>query len=66
VSNAAVAGMSEALSITPQQLSNCVAFFFIGYIVFQVPGQLFIRQIQPQNQLALAMIVWGAMTTMYV
>jgi fucose permease len=56
--------MSEQLSITPQQLSNCVAFFFIGYIVFQLPGQLFIRQLQPQNQLGLAMIVWGTMTTM--
>ncbi|KAH8705429.1 putative pantothenate transporter [Talaromyces proteolyticus] len=63
VSNAAVAGMSEQLTITSQQLSNCVAFFFIGYIVFQVPGLLFIRQIQPQNQLGLAMIVWGTMTT---
>ncbi|KAF3402848.1 High-affinity nicotinic acid transporter [Talaromyces pinophilus] len=63
VSNAAVAGMSDQLSVTPQQLSNCVAFFFIGYIVFQLPGQLFIRQLQPQNQLGLAMIVWGTMTT---
>lgn len=63
IGNAAVAGMTKELDMTSQQYSNCVAFFYIGYIVFQLPGTVFIRKIQPQYQLGIAMIGWGTATT---
>jgi fucose permease len=63
IGNAAVAGMDAELHISAHQLSQCVAFFYIGYIVFQLPGDLFIRVIGPNRQLGLAMIGWGLGTT---
>lgn len=63
ISNAAIAGMDTELRITSKQLSQCVAFFYIGYIVFQLPGNIFIRAIGPTNQLAFAMMGWGLATT---
>lgn len=64
IGNAVVAGMTQELKITPQQYSNCVSFFYIGYIVFQFPATIFIRKIQPHFQLGLAMIGWGIFTTL--
>lgn len=54
--------MTKELEMTSQQYSNCVAFFYIGYIVFQLPATIFIRKIQPQYQLGIAMIGWGMAT----
>ncbi|OKL55581.1 hypothetical protein UA08_09178 [Talaromyces atroroseus] len=64
ISNAAVAGMNDELHITAHQLSQCVAFFYIGYIVCQIPGNLFMRMIGPNIQLGCAMIGWGLGTTL--
>ncbi|KAJ5689740.1 pantothenate transporter [Penicillium macrosclerotiorum] len=36
--NASIAGMKKALHLTPSEYANAVAFFYIGYIVFQLPG----------------------------
>ena len=64
IGNAAVAGMSKDLHLTPQMLSNCSAMFFVGYIVFQLPGDLFLRVVTPPLQLALALMVWGLFTAL--
>ncbi|OQV08074.1 hypothetical protein CLAIMM_12399 [Cladophialophora immunda] len=34
------AGMKEALNLTPHKFSNVVSFFYVGYIVFQMPGDM--------------------------
>ncbi|KAJ8103705.1 putative pantothenate transporter [Lipomyces tetrasporus] len=63
ISNAAIAGMDAELHINPKKLSQCVAFFFIGYIVCQIPGNILMRAIGPNVQLGGAMIGWGLATT---
>lgn len=64
LANAAVAGMSENLHLTGKQLANCVSLFYVGYIVFQLPGDLFLRKVTPPIQLCLAMVSWGLVTTL--
>ncbi|KAK5653020.1 hypothetical protein OQA88_9306 [Cercophora sp. LCS_1] len=62
VGNAAVAGMDVDLSLTPAQLSYCVAFFYIGFMVFQLPGAILVRAITPPIQLGVACMLWGVAT----
>ncbi|KFY85767.1 hypothetical protein V500_08136 [Pseudogymnoascus sp. VKM F-4518 (FW-2643)] len=64
IGNAAVAGMNKDLKITPQQYSNCVSLFYLGYIVFELPGTIFLRKISPPIQLGVAMMGWGTCTTL--
>jgi sugar phosphate permease len=64
LANAAVAGMSEDLALTAGQLATCVSLFYVGYIVFQFPGDVLLRKITPPIQLGVAMITWGLLTTL--
>lgn len=60
---AAVAGMTEELRMSAQQLSTCVSIFYVGYIVFQLPGYLCLRLVRPPVQLGLALMFWGTFNT---
>ncbi|KAK4168310.1 putative transporter [Cladorrhinum sp. PSN259] len=62
VSNAVVAGMGKELMLTPGQISNCIAFFYIGFLVFQLPGSILVRVLTPPIQLGLALMIWGGAT----
>ncbi|PYI11228.1 putative pantothenate transporter [Aspergillus sclerotiicarbonarius CBS 121057] len=64
VSNASIAGMTTSLHLTATEYSNAVAFFYIGYIVFQLPGDIFLRKITPPVQLSGALMVWGTVTAL--
>ncbi|PWY68991.1 putative pantothenate transporter [Aspergillus sclerotioniger CBS 115572] len=64
LSNASLAGMTTSLHLTSTQYANAVAFFYIGYIVFQLPGDIFLRKITPPVQLSGALVVWGGFTAL--
>lgn len=57
--------MTKDLMLTPHMLSNCVSVFYVGYIIFQLPGDLFLRMVTPPIQLGLALMVWGSFTAGY-
>ncbi|KAK0611670.1 major facilitator superfamily domain-containing protein [Immersiella caudata] len=63
VGNAAVAGMDKELNMTSAQLSYCIAFFYIGFMAFQVPGAILVRVLTAPVQLGCAAALWGAATT---
>lgn len=63
VGNAAVAGMDKDLNMTSSELSYCVAFFYIGFMLFQLPGAILVRVLTPPVQLGCAAALWGAATT---
>jgi fucose permease len=63
VGNAATLGMVHELHLTPHQLSTCISIFYVGYIVFQLPGYLFLRTISPPVQIGLALMFWGTFNT---
>ncbi|KAK3987285.1 putative transporter [Cladorrhinum sp. PSN332] len=62
VSNAVVAGMGKELQLNAGQISNCIAFFYIGFLVFQIPGSILVRVLTPPIQLGLALMIWGGAT----
>ncbi|KAK4182953.1 putative transporter [Podospora australis] len=62
VGNAAVAGMTDQLHLSAAQLSYCVAFFYIGFLIFQLPGSILVRVLTPPIQLGTALVVWGGAT----
>ncbi|KAJ9154872.1 Mfs transporter protein [Pleurostoma richardsiae] len=64
--NAKIAGMEDDLSLSPKQYSDVASMFLVGYIIFQLPGTLLVRKIGPPLQFGLAMMLWGAVTTLTV
>ncbi|KAK4234664.1 putative transporter [Achaetomium macrosporum] len=64
VGNAAVAGMDRDLKMTSGQLSYCVAFFYIGFLLFELPGAVLLRVLTPPIQLGVALMAWGVATTL--
>src|ERR1700753_2203391 len=57
LANAKIAGITIDLKLTPKDYSNAASTFLIGYIVFQLPGTLLIRQIRANIQFAGAMTI---------
>ena len=60
VGNAAIQGMIEELGMTEGNLYNVALFiFFVPYILFEVPSNIFIKRIAPSTWLSLIMFLWG-------
>ncbi|KAF2171485.1 hypothetical protein M409DRAFT_18602 [Zasmidium cellare ATCC 36951] len=62
--NAAVAGMTKDLGMSPQQLSTASSIFYATFVVFQLPGNLHIRILGPQVELALGLTIRGLFNTL--
>lgn len=53
-------GMVKDLGMTSTQYSTCVSILFVGYILMQVPSNLFLSKCgRPALYLPSVMIVWG-------
>ncbi|KAI6081263.1 putative pantothenate transporter [Hypoxylon rubiginosum] len=66
LANAKIAGLSEELNLSPGDYSNAATVFLVATIVFQLPGTLLIKRIQPNRQFSGAMITWGFLTAMTI
>ncbi|CAK7237343.1 hypothetical protein SBRCBS47491_009943 [Sporothrix bragantina] len=64
ISFAETAGMKEDLGISTHKFSTVVSLFYVGYIVFQMPGDLLMKKITPPIQLGAALISWGTFTAL--
>ncbi|KAI1383860.1 putative pantothenate transporter [Hypoxylon trugodes] len=64
--NAKVAGLSDELKLSPGDYSNAGTVFLVATIIFQLPGTLLIKKIQPNRQFSGAMLTWGFVTVMTV
>ncbi|KAJ5453418.1 uncharacterized protein N7458_004374, partial [Penicillium daleae] len=63
---ASIAGLNKELQLSPRQFSNIINLFYVGYIVAQLPGTLFLRFIGPSGQLGTACVLWGVFTIVQV
>ncbi|KAF2216262.1 hypothetical protein CERZMDRAFT_33691 [Cercospora zeae-maydis SCOH1-5] len=53
-------GLEEDLDLTDSQYETCVSILFVGYILMQVPSNLFLNKIgKPALFLPGAMVIWG-------
>ncbi|KAF2162121.1 hypothetical protein M409DRAFT_69333 [Zasmidium cellare ATCC 36951] len=53
-------GLEEDLNMTDSQYETCVSILFVGYILMQIPSNLFLNKIgKPAIYLPACMVVWG-------
>lgn len=62
VSNARLAGMQEDLHMSDTTWNLGISTFYIGYLIGQLPGNLWLAKANPRWFLPSTMIAWGAAT----
>ncbi|PBK59974.1 MFS general substrate transporter [Armillaria solidipes] len=60
IGNAKSGGMEEALSLTSNQYSIILLVFFISYVIFEVPANMFLTRVRPSYYLSGLCFIWGA------
>ncbi|EME85510.1 uncharacterized protein MYCFIDRAFT_88541 [Pseudocercospora fijiensis CIRAD86] len=57
-------GLEEDLKMTDSQYETCVSILFVGYILMQIPSNLFLNKVgKPALYLPGVMVVWGIIST---
>lgn len=62
ISNARIQGLEADLHMEGKQYNVALQVFFIPYILFEVPSNIFIRKISPSTWLSGMVLGWGVMT----
>lgn len=62
IGNAKVAGMADDLKLSSNEYSLALVVFFISYVVFEVPSNLFLSKTRPSIYLSGVMAAWGVIT----
>lgn len=58
-------GLQEDLSLTNTEYSTCLSILYVGYILMQVPSNMFINRIsRPSLYISVAMLLWGVISTL--
>ncbi|KAJ5085261.1 hypothetical protein N7532_010032 [Penicillium argentinense] len=64
ISAARLKGLQEDLGLTDTQYSTCLSILYVGYILMQVPSNMFINRIsRPSIYIAISMTLWGLIST---
>lgn len=65
ISAARLKGLQSDLNLTNTQYSTCLSILYVGYILMQVPSNIFINRIsRPSIYLACVMTLWGLISTL--
>ncbi|KAI7219182.1 major facilitator superfamily transporter [Hortaea werneckii] len=62
VSNARLAGMQSDLNMTDVEWSAGISLFYVGYIISQIPANVFIAKGKPRVLLPACMLGWSCVT----
>jgi len=62
IGNAKIQGMIKDLDIEGQDYNIALFIFFVPYILFEVPANIIIKEINPSTWLSLIMTLWGIAT----
>ncbi|KAK0637059.1 major facilitator superfamily domain-containing protein [Bombardia bombarda] len=58
-------GLQEDLNMENTQYATCLSILYVGYILMQVPSNIFINRIsRPSLYIAAVMLVWGLVSTL--
>ncbi|EHK20159.1 uncharacterized protein TRIVIDRAFT_58613 [Trichoderma virens Gv29-8] len=58
-------GLQKDLGLNDTQYATCLSILYVGYILMQVPSNMFINRItRPSLYISCAMIVWGLISTL--
>ncbi|KAJ6440109.1 allantoate permease [Purpureocillium lavendulum] len=65
IAAARLKGLQTDLSLDDTQYATCLSILYVGYILMQVPSNMFVNRIQrPSLYIALAMLLWGLISTL--
>jgi ACS family tartrate transporter-like MFS transporter len=54
--------MNDSLGLTPRVFGWAAGFFFIGYLLFEIPGTVCLARFGSRRSMAAFMIAWGALS----
>lgn len=58
-------GLQQELHLNDTQYATCLSILYVGYILMQVPSNMFINRIQrPSLYISAAMLLWGIISTL--
>ncbi|KAH9889658.1 MFS general substrate transporter [Xylariomycetidae sp. FL2044] len=65
IASARLKGLQDDLHLNDTQYATCLSILYVGYILMQVPSNIFINRIQrPSTYIACAMLLWGLISTL--
>ncbi|KAF2738716.1 major facilitator superfamily transporter [Polyplosphaeria fusca] len=65
IAAARLGGLQEDLNIDNTQYATCLSILYVGYILMQVPSNMFINRIsRPSLYISVAMLLWGMISTL--
>ncbi|PNY27835.1 Major facilitator superfamily transporter [Tolypocladium capitatum] len=65
IAAARLKGLQDDLRLDNTQYATCLSILYVGYILMQVPSNMFINRIQrPSLYIACAMLLWGLVSTL--
>jgi MFS family permease len=65
IAAARLRGLQSDLDMNYSQYATCLSILYVGYILMQVPSNIFINRIQrPSLYISAVMIVWGLVSTL--
>ncbi|CAG8669366.1 17685_t:CDS:2, partial [Cetraspora pellucida] len=59
IGNAKLAHLERDLNLTGDQFNWCLAIFFLGYVVFEVPSNIMLIKIRPSIWISTLTVGWG-------
>ncbi|KAI8639979.1 major facilitator superfamily domain-containing protein [Parasitella parasitica] len=62
IGNATLAGLQSDLHLSPRELSISISAFYITYLLFEIPSNIFLKRTSAVMWLSLIMFLWGVMT----
>lgn len=65
IASARLKGLQDDLKLNNTQYATCLSILYVGYILMQVPSNMFINRIsRPSLYIACAMLLWGLISTL--
>ncbi|KAK8050264.1 hypothetical protein PG994_011994 [Apiospora phragmitis] len=65
IAAARLKGLQDDLNLDAAQYSTCLSILYVGYILMQVPSNMFINRIsRPSLYLSAVMLLWGLISTL--
>ncbi|KAM7185639.1 putative transporter [Naviculisporaceae sp. PSN 640] len=65
IAAARLKGLQDDLNLDDTQYATCLSILYVGYILMQVPSNMFINRIsRPSLYISAVMVVWGLISTL--
>ncbi|KAF9869580.1 major facilitator superfamily transporter [Colletotrichum karsti] len=62
IAAAKVAGIKDSLRLDDTQYETAVSILFVGYILMQIPSNIYLTQIRPSLFMPFCVVLWGGMS----